>query len=185
MTPKENLNQLGQKQIKTAISKMFFRIKKNDKYDYQRPRQIQQWEGEDPRSPILSPSHTELAPLSAAQKHSWPLWNISTFMLSCVIFDRSPHFFHPFQGNHQFRSEQLGCPETELGHSVRMSLGFCPQKPRNWKWPNSVGKGEMSIFLCISITNNVKTCKKFNESTLTTNFIVFTRGHWWRSGALC
>ena len=72
-----------------------------------------------------------------------------------------------------------------LRHSVRMSLGICPAEPRNWKWPNCDGKSEMSIFLCISITNNVKTCKKFNESTQTTNFIVFTRGHWWRSGALC
>ena len=76
-------------------------------------------------------------------------------------------------------------PQLTLRHSVRMSLGICPAEPRNWKWPNGVGKSEMSIFLCISITNNVKTCKKFNESTQTTNFIIFTRGHWWRSGALC
>ena len=72
-----------------------------------------------------------------------------------------------------------------LRHSVRMSLGFCPAEPRNWKWPNGVWNSEMSIILCISITNNVKTCKKFNESAQTTNFIVFTRGHRWRSGALC
>ena len=33
-----------------------------------------------------------------------------------------------------------------------------------WKWSNGVGKGEMSIIWCISITNNVKSCKKFNET---------------------
>ena len=63
----------------------------------------------------------------------------------------------------------------EVWHSVRMSLGFCPAEPRNWKWPNGVGNSEMSIILCIYITNNVKTCKKINISAQTTNFIVFSK----------
>ena len=47
----------------------------------------------------------------------------------------------------------------QIRHSVRMSLGFCPVEPRNWKWPNCVGNSEMSTIWCISIPNNVKTCK--------------------------
>ena len=46
-----------------------------------------------------------------------------------------------------------------IRHSVRMSLGFRPAEPRNWKWPNGVGNSEMSIIWCISITNNMKTFK--------------------------
>ena len=34
----------------------------------------------------------------------------------------------------------------------------------------------MSIILCISITNNVETCKKFNEKAQTTNFSVLAKG---------
>ena len=33
-----------------------------------------------------------------------------------------------------------------------------------WKWSNGVGKSEMSIIWCISITNNVKSNKKINET---------------------
>ena len=50
---------------------------------------------------------------------------------------------------------------------------------------NGVGNSEMSIIWCISIPNNVKTCKKFNETAQTANLGVFTRGRRWRSGALC
>ena len=60
-------------------------------------------------------------------------------------------------------------------HSVRMSLGLCPAELRNWKWPNGVGNSEMSIIWCISITNNMKTCKKFNERAQTAKFSVFSR----------
>ena len=63
-----------------------------------------------------------------------------------------------------------------IRHSVRMSLGFCPAEPWNWKWPNGVENSEISIIWCISITNNVKICKKFNESAETAKFSVFTRG---------
>ena len=33
-----------------------------------------------------------------------------------------------------------------------------------WKWSNGVGKSEISIIWCLSITNNVKSCKIFNET---------------------
>ena len=42
-----------------------------------------------------------------------------------------------------------------------------------WKWSNGVGKSEMSIIWCISITNNMKSNKKFNETAQTTNFTDF------------
>jgi len=34
----------------------------------------------------------------------------------------------------------------------------------------------MGIFWCISITNNVESCKKFNEKAQTANFSVLARG---------
>ena len=67
-------------------------------------------------------------------------------------------------------------PSIHIWHSVRMSLGFRPAELRNWKWTNGVGNSKMSIIWYISITNNVKTCKKFNESAQTAKFSVFTRG---------
>ena len=50
-----------------------------------------------------------------------------------------------------------------------MSLGTSPADPWKWKWSNGVGKSEMSIIWCISITNNVKPCKKINETAQTKN----------------
>ena len=44
-----------------------------------------------------------------------------------------------------------------------------------WKWSSGVWKSEMSIFWCISMTKNVKSCKEFNENAqLTTS--VFLQG---------
>ena len=46
-------------------------------------------------------------------------------------------------------------PNIKVWHSVskRAGVGW------KWKWPICVGKSQMSIFWCISITNNVKSCK--------------------------
>ena len=63
--------------------------------------------------------------------------------------------------------------KNALRHSVRMSLGFSPAEPRNWKWSNSVGN--ISIIWCISITYNVKTCKKISERAQTAKFSVLSR----------
>ena len=41
---------------------------------------------------------------------------------------------------------------------------------------NVVKINEMYIFWCISITNNMESCKKFNEKAQTANFSVLVRG---------
>ena len=41
---------------------------------------------------------------------------------------------------------------------------------------NVVKINEMYIFWCISITNNMESCKRFNEKAQTTNFIVLAMG---------
>ena len=46
-----------------------------------------------------------------------------------------------------------------MEQGVRRSLENSPADPWKWKWWNGVGKSEMSIFWCISITNNVNSCK--------------------------
>ena len=40
-------------------------------------------------------------------------------------------------------------------------------------WSNGVGKREMDLFLCISMTNDVKSCKKFDEKAQTAIFTAF------------
>ena len=42
-----------------------------------------------------------------------------------------------------------------------------------WKWSEKCLKNKISLFLCISTTNNVKSCKKFNETAQTANFTDF------------
>ena len=61
-----------------------------------------------------------------------------------------------------------------LGHSLRSYHNMSPPDLWKWKWSNGVGKSEMSIIWCISITNNVKSNKKFNETAQMANFTVFT-----------
>ena len=55
-----------------------------------------------------------------------------------------------------------------------MNAGSSPKVGWKWKWSNGTGKSEMSIIWCISITNNVKWNKKFNETAQMANFTVFT-----------
>ena len=83
----------------------------------------------------------------AASRERQPTWKVS-----------SAPYHIPIHGRAWLRA--IFTLSRYLWHSVRMSLGICPAEPRNWKWPNGVGNSEMSIILCISITNNVKTCKK-------------------------
>ena len=47
---------------------------------------------------------------------------------------------------------------------------------RFWKWSNGVKRVERDLFWCISMTNNVKSCKKINGRAQTSRFSVFTRG---------
>ena len=55
-----------------------------------------------------------------------------------------------------------------------MRLGPIPPELIFLNWSNGVKISEMGIFWCISITNNVKPCKKFNDKAQTINFSVFT-----------
>ena len=43
-----------------------------------------------------------------------------------------------------------------------------------WKWSEKCRKNEISLIWCISTTNNVKSCKKFNETAQTVNFNYFS-----------
>ena len=55
-----------------------------------------------------------------------------------------------------------------------MRLGVTAKVGRIGKWSNGVKISEKGIFWCVSITNNVESCKKFNEKAQTVNFSVFT-----------
>ena len=57
-------------------------------------------------------------------------------------------------------NERLETRKRYLRRSVSMSAGSSPKVGWKWKWSNGVGKSEMSIIWCISITNNVKSNKK-------------------------
>ena len=60
-----------------------------------------------------------------------------------------------------------------ISHSLRSYHNMSPPDLWKWKWSNGVGKSEMSIIWCISITNNMKSNKKFNETAQTANFTDF------------
>ena len=62
-----------------------------------------------------------------------------------------------------------------LWQGSRMRLGFTAKVGKIWKWSNGVENCEMDIFWCISITNNVESCKKINENAQTANFCVLAR----------
>ena len=47
-----------------------------------------------------------------------------------------------------------------LWQGLRSTIHMSPGDGWKWKWPNVVGKSEMDLFWCISLTNNVKSCKK-------------------------
>ena len=49
-----------------------------------------------------------------------------------------------------------------------------PADPWKWKWSGKCRKSEISLIWCISTTNNVKSCKKFNETAQTANFTDFS-----------
>ena len=82
--------------------------------------------------------------------------------------------------------ESCPCPAHDSGHArggrrktcirqgSRMRLGVTAKVGRIWKWSNGVKISEKGIFWCVSITNNVESCKKFNEKAQTVNFSVFT-----------
>ena len=61
----------------------------------------------------------------------------------------------------------------KIGHTVMVSKQS--QIWRKWKWSPVVKRGEMNLFWCIFITNNVKSCTKFDERAQTANFSVLSK----------
>ena len=51
---------------------------------------------------------------------------------------------------------------------------FCSKIGWKWKWSEKCLKSEISLIWCISTTNNVKSCKKFDETAQTANFTDFS-----------
>ena len=70
----------------------------------------------------------------------------------------------------------FGCPEEiritnftrmpphMIWRKERLTLGMSPADPWKWKWSGKCRKSEISLIWCISTTNKVKSCKKFNET---------------------
>ena len=81
-----------------------------------------------------------------------------------------PPFWEKFPKNTVFF---FGSPP--LGRSFSITLQMIAAGEWKWKWSNSVLKSEMGIFWCISITNNVKSYKKFDGKAQTAKFTVFAR----------
>ena len=67
--------------------------------------------------------------------------------------------------------------------TIRRHLRRChnmsPPNTHFWKWSNGVERVEMDLLWCISMTNNVKSCKKIKRRAQTANFSVFTKGRRW------
>ena len=57
-----------------------------------------------------------------------------------------------------------------IGQGIRSMTRFCSKIGWKWKWSGKCRKSEISLIWCISTTNNVKSCKKFNETAQTANF---------------
>ena len=62
----------------------------------------------------------------------------------------------------------------QIRQGVIMSLRTSPADPWKWKWLEKCRKSEISLIWCISTTNKVKSCKKFNETAQTANFTDFS-----------
>ena len=75
------------------------------------------------------------------------------------------HLSHLAWSTHSLRRE------IDLGYQ-HLSLA----RVWKWKWSNDVEKSKMDLFWCISMPNNVKSCKKIDEKAQTAKFTVFARG---------
>ena len=72
-----------------------------------------------------------------------------------------------------------------LGRHLRRCHNMRTPNKHFWKWSNGIEKSERDLFWCISMSNNVKSCKKINGKVQTFRFSVFTMGGHWLTGALC
>ena len=71
----------------------------------------------------------------------------------------------------------LGSFCVYIWHTVSLRAQIIPEKVKLSRPINDVKKSEMNLFWCISITSNMKTCKKFNERAQTANFSVLKGGY--------
>ena len=61
-----------------------------------------------------------------------------------------------------------------IWQGIRSMTRFCSKIGWKWKWSEKCRKSEISLIWCISTTNKVKSCKKFNETAQTANFTDFS-----------
>ena len=101
--------------------------------------------------------------ISFVTKFIWELtrWRLQAFYLWCLGF-MSP-----------------GCVLTSclyvlVWQGFRSMTRFCSKIGWKWKWSDKCRKSEISLIWCISTTNNMKSCKKFNETAQTANFTDFS-----------
>ena len=64
--------------------------------------------------------------------------------------------------------------QRDIRQGIRSMTRFCSKIGWKWKWSEKCRKSEISLIWCISTTNNVKSCKKFNETAQTANFTDFS-----------
>ena len=69
-----------------------------------------------------------------------------------------------------------GFAQKEIWQGLRWCHDMSLPNTSFWKWSNGVKRVEMDLFWCISMTNNVKSCKKVHGRAQTSRFSVFTRG---------
>ena len=62
---------------------------------------------------------------------------------------------------------------VRVWQGLRSMTRFCSKIGWKWKWSEKCRKNEISLIWCISTTNNVKSCKKINETAETANFTDF------------
>ena len=84
--------------------------------------------------------------------------------------------FHSKSGPHfeKFRSPSYIWQLLSWTHHMSAARAW------KWTWSNGVEKSETDLFWCISMTNNVKSCKKINGRVQTFRFSVFTMGLCWK-----
>ena len=101
-------------------------------------------------------------------------WNPNEWLYWKAVILLFKLLYHLFGGS--FSSHQ-SCITFSLfiWRSFSITLQMIPAGGWKWKWSNSVLKSEMGIFWCISITNNVKSYKKFDGKAQTAKFTVFAR----------
>ena len=64
-----------------------------------------------------------------------------------------------------------------IWQGIRSMTHFCSKIGWKWKWSGKCRKSEISLIWCISTTNKVKSCKKFNETANFTDFSLISCGN--------